>query len=137
MKLTLDMMQSCGVTYSWNTIYIALTTNLMVVDELQEYAIEIMNHDNYTDNAFIKALAWGKLEKEEIVSFIEAEGYITSIESVRENELKKIKYAMLIWVKRNYQSSEEELIKKISEIYADFNFPEDMAGLIYYMPVQD
>lgn len=125
MKLTLDMMQSCGVKYSWNTIYIALINNLMVVDELQNYAIEIMNNDDYVDNDFISELAWGDLEKGEILSSIETEGFISNGELVQDNELKKIKYALLIWLKKNCGNSEEELFKKIAEMYADFNYPED------------
>jgi hypothetical protein len=134
MKVTLNMMSLSGVQYSWATIYTALINNLMENTEVEIYAIELMGSDDYKENDFINNLAWGGLEKEEIISSIITEKLIPDLELFEEIELKKIRYAILYYLKEEYKNSKEYLLKKIAEVYADFNYPIEMNDFIYYMP---
>jgi len=134
MKVTLNMMSLSGVQYSWATIYTALINNLMENTEVEIYAIELMGSDDYKENDFINNLAWGDLEKEEIISSIITEKLIPDLELFEEIELKKIRYAILYYLKEEYKNSKEYLLKKIAEVYADFNYPIEMSDFIYYMP---
>ena len=134
MKVTLNMMSLSGVQYSWATIYTALINNLMENTEVEIYAIELMESDDYKENDFINNLAWGGLEKEEIISSIITEKLIPDLELFEEIELKKIRYAILFYLKEEYKNSKEYLLKKIAEVYADFNYPIEMNDFIYYMP---
>ncbi len=134
MKVTLNMMRLSGVQYSWATIYTALINNLMENKEVELYATELMGADDYEENDFINDLAWGGLEKEEIISSIMIEKLIPDLELFEKFELKKIRYAILFHLKEEYKSSRECLLKKIEEVYADFNYPVEMSAFIYYMP---
>ncbi|WP_394522827.1 DUF2247 family protein [Lacrimispora sp. JR3] len=134
MKVTLNMMSLSGVQYSWATIYTALINNLMENTEVEIYAIELMESDDYKENDFINNLAWGGLKKEEIISSIITEKLIPDLELFEEIELKKIRYAILFYLKEEYKNSKEYLLKKIAEVYADFNYPIEMNDFIYYMP---
>ncbi len=127
-------MSLSGVQYSWATIYTALINNLMENTEVEIYAIELMGSDDYKENDFINNLAWGDLEKEEIISSIITEKLIPDLELFEEIELKKIRYAILYYLKEEYKNSKEYLLKKIAEVYADFNYPIEMSDFIYYMP---
>lgn len=133
MKVTLNMMRLSGVQYSWATIYTALINNLMENKEVEIYAIELMGLDDYRDNDFINNLAWGGLEKEEIISSIITERLIPDLDLFEEIELKKIRYAILYYLKEEYKNSRDCLLKKIAEVYADFNYPIEMNDFIYYM----
>lgn len=48
---------------------------------------------------------------------------------------------MEIWynvsLKRKNKNSPEELLDGLSEVYADFGYPEDMEPFIHYMPSSD
>lgn len=134
MKVTLNMMRLSGVQYSWATIYTALINNLMENTEVELYATELMGADDYEENDFINDLAWGDLEKEEIISSIMTEKLIPDLELFEKIELKKIRYAILCHLKEEYKSSREYLLKKLEEVYADFNYPVEMSAFIYYMP---
>ena len=134
MKVTLNMMSLSGVQYSWATIYTALIYNLMENTEVKIYAIELMGSDDYKENDFINNLAWGVLEKEEIISSIITEKLIPDLELFEKIELRKIRYAILYYLKEEYKNSKEYLLKKIAEVYADFNYPIEMNNFIYYMP---
>lgn len=127
-------MSLSSVQYSWATIYTALINNLMENTEVEIYAIELMGSDDYKENDFINNLAWGGLEKEEIISSIITEKLIPELELFEEIELKKIRYAILYYLKEEYKNSKEYLLKKIAEVYADFNYPIEMNDFIYYMP---
>ncbi len=134
MDVTLNMMRLAGVQYSWATIYTALINNMMASKEAEIYAIELMGADDYKDNDLVNNLAWGGLQKEEIISSIETEELISDLELFEEIELKRIRYAILCYLKEEYKDSKECLLKKIAEVYADFNYPIEMSTFIYYMP---
>ncbi|MHC1748035.1 MAG: DUF2247 family protein [Cellulosilyticaceae bacterium] len=134
MKVTLNMMRLSGVQYSWTTIYTALINNLMENKEVEIYAVELMGADDYKDNDFINSLAWGDLKKEEIISSIITEELVPDLQVFEIIELKKIRYAILCYLKEEYKNSKERLLKKIAEVYSDFNYPIEMSNFIYYMP---
>lgn len=135
MKVTINMMDLAGVTYSWETIYTALLHNLIEISEVEIYAMRIMESNDYKENDFINNLVWGGMNKEEIKEFILNEHLVSDINSFEEYELMKIKYAILFYLKENYKDSREYLLRKIEEVYSDFGYPENMSDFIYYMPV--
>ncbi|HLC07318.1 MAG TPA: DUF2247 family protein [Candidatus Babeliales bacterium] len=38
---------------------------------------------------------------------------------------------------KEHTQNKRELLEKIAEVYADFNYPPDMEELIYYMPAKN
>lgn len=44
---------------------------------------------------------------------------------------------MLVFLKKKHQKDFEELLNQIAEVYADFNYPEDMDSFINYLPSKD
>lgn len=134
MKVTLNMIRLSGVKYTWETIYTALINNFMENNEVEIYAAELIGADDYEENDFINDLAWGGMVKEEIISSIITEKLISDLDSFEETELKKIRYAILLYLKEEYINSGEGLLNKLAEVYADFNYPVEMSTFIYYMP---
>lgn len=64
---------------------------------------------------------------------------ILNILRVEENsfyaiEKRKWRYVILLEVKSKYSDHGIELLSKLAEVYADMNYPEDMAGFIHYHP---
>ncbi|WP_252188076.1 DUF2247 family protein [Bacillus subtilis] len=96
------------------------------------YAVEyLMNHPGVQREEILE-LAWG--DKDDI------EEAILNILRVEENsfyaiEKRKWRYVILLEVKSKYSDHGIELLSKLAEVYADMNYPEDMAGFIHYHPV--
>lgn len=137
MKITLNMMDSAHIRYSWKTIYTALLHDFIEISEVEKYAFKVIGSDNYEGNEFINDLVWGGKEKAEIVNNMLEEKLVTNVTSFEESELSKIKYTILFYLKNRNEGSNEELLRSIEMVYADFNYPEDMSAFIYYMPTDD
>ncbi|KXZ19962.1 hypothetical protein AXI57_00870 [Bacillus atrophaeus] len=52
-------------------------------------------------------------------------------------EKRKWRFGVLVHFKKMYQEDFEELLNQIAEVYADFNYPEDMDSFINYLPPKD
>lgn len=137
MKITLNMMDVVGIIYSWKTIYIALLHDFIDMDEVEKYAIKKMESDLYEESEFINDLIWGGKGREEIIYTMLETGLVKDPNLFEEYELNKIKYSILCYLKRQYIASNEVLLRKLAEVYADFNYPEDMSDFIYYMPTNN
>lgn len=137
MKITLNMMDLADISYSWKTIYTALLHDFIEVSEVEKYAFKVIESINYEDNEFINDLVWGGKEKEEIVNNMLEEKLVTNVICFEEFELSKIKYTILFYLKNRYEGSNEELLRSIELVYADFGYPNDMSTFIYYMPTND
>lgn len=137
MKITLNMMELAKIRYSWKTIYTALLHDFIEVSEVEKYAFKVIESENYEDNEFINDLVWGGKEKVEIINNILEEKLVTNAECFEEFELSKIKYTFLFYLKNRYEGLNEELLRAIELVYADFGYPKDMSDFIYYMPSND
>lgn len=51
-------------------------------------------------------------------------------------EERKLRLCLLLELTQQIPNK-RELLEKIAEIYADFNYPEDMEEFIYYMPAKN
>ncbi len=137
MKTTLDMMDAAGMKYSWETIYIALLSDLIEIDEIERYAVKVMESDDYEDNELINDLAWGGKRKEEIIKDMLETGLVKEANVSEKLELDKIKYSILFDIREQYGNCRERFLRKVAEAYADFGYPEDMSAFVYYMPTND
>ncbi|WP_306452939.1 DUF2247 family protein, partial [Terribacillus saccharophilus] len=52
-------------------------------------------------------------------------------------EVRKWRLSVLSLLKKAYQDDREKLLGKVSEAYADFNYPEDMDYFINYLTPLD
>ena len=52
-----------------------------------------------------------------------------------ESSNKKLKYVILNYL-RSTTKDNNELLEKVEEVYADFNYPQDMDEFIAYMPAK-
>lgn len=137
MKITLNIMDLSGLRYSWNTIYIALLHDFIEVNEVEKYAMKVMALEDYEENEFINDLAWGGKEKIQIINMMLEGELVKNIKKFEKYELNKIKYMILFYLKKQFNDSPENLLRKIEEVYADVGYPEDMSSFIYYMPNND
>ncbi|MEC1581626.1 DUF2247 family protein [Bacillus subtilis] len=131
MKIALNTFKVHHVNDDWKTLYVGLKQGWINKIEVMNYAVEyLMNHPGVQQEEVLE-LAWG--DKDDI------EEAILNILRVEENsfyaiEKRKWRYVILLEVKSNYSDHAMELLSKLAEVYADMNYPEDMAGFIHYHP---
>lgn len=141
MKIDIQMLDDSKVAYSWNTLYVGISSNLIECSELTNYALKLMSDDNYKDNDFINELSWGienKL-KEEVLTEMRLSCNLDNMIAESEEwelEKQKLRYVLLDNL-RHVTKDNEEILDKVEEVYADFGYPQDMESFIAYMPVKD
>lgn len=141
MIVSINMLDKSGIDYDWRTLYVGINMSMVRCNELTTYALKIMEDDKYEDDEFINELAWGIEEnlKGEILTkmLLKFNFHMLTPESTSwELEIEKLRYIILNYL-RNTIKDDTELLKKIEEVYADFNYPQDMETFITYMPANN
>lgn len=141
MIISVNMLDKSGVDYDWRTLYVGISVNLVECNELTTYALKMMDDDKYEDDEFINELAWGiedNLNGEILTKMLLKFNFHMLIPESNswELELEKLRYTILNYL-RNTIKDDNELLRKIEEVYSDFNYPQDMEEFISYMPVKN
>lgn len=141
MTISIDMLDKSGIDYDWRTLYVGISINLIDYNELTIYALKIMEDNEYEDDEFINELAWGIEDnlKGEILTKILLKFNFNMLipqSASWELEVRKLRYAILNYL-NNTIDDDNELLKKVEEVYADFNYPQEMEGFIAYMPAKE
>ncbi|URZ15089.1 DUF2247 family protein [Clostridium felsineum] len=141
MIIGVDMLDKSGVDYDWRTLYVGISINLVECNELTTYALKMMDDDKYEEDELINELAWGIEDnlKDEILTKMLLKfnfDMLISESTSWKLEIRKLRYVILNYLRSTIED-DNELLRKIEEVYADFNYPQDMEGFISYMPVKD
>lgn len=130
----LNIFDICHIQPTWNDIYFGIKNKLLGVESVREYAIKCLEvNDEYSQE--ITDLAWPNDDVLDVIKMIEK-----ILEKEKHTQICEcsIKWQYCI-IKNllNDKLSFEGLTSKLDEIYADFDYPEDMEEFISYMPVKD
>ena len=141
MTININMLDKSGIDYDWRTLYVGISVNLMECNELTIYALKVMENNEYKYDEFINELAWGiedNLKGELLTKMVLKFNLDTLIPQSTswELEIRKLRYAILNYLNSTIDDA-NELLKKVEEVYADFNYPQEMEKFIAYMPVRD
>ena len=141
MTISINMLDKSGINYDWRTLYVGISVNLIECSELTIYALKVMENNEYKDDEFINELAWGIEDnlKGELLTKMLLKFNLDMLipqSASWELEIRKLRYAILNYLNSTIDDA-NELLKKVEEVYADFNYPQEMEGFIAYMPVKD
>jgi len=141
MTISINMLDKSGIDYDWRTLYVGISANLIECNELTRYALKVMENNEYKDDEFINELAWGIEDnlKGELLTKMVLKFNLDMLipqSTSWELEIRKLRYAILNYLNSTIDDA-NELLKKVEEVYADFNYPQEMEGFIAYMPVKD
>lgn len=142
MKVSLDTFKENGVKYDWKTLYAGLKLDLIKRSDIVNFAVEFLTKHPGANNQNVVQLAWGDddLDYENLLENILKESFSQDLNFDTEAwqlEKRKWRFAVLTNLKIKYQNNFEELLNKIAEVYADFNYPDDMDSFIYYLKPTD
>lgn len=136
MKYKLDIFEENNIKYDWNTVYVGLKLSLLELEEVQNYAVSIIENTE-TSNEIIMELAWGIEEQrleESIRSLLENKD-IQEDSKKFELEERKWRYCILKQISNKY--SGKDILSKINDVFAHFGYPSDMMSFVSYMTTMD
>ncbi|MFJ7637793.1 DUF2247 family protein [Peribacillus sp. NPDC097224] len=142
MNFSVDIFKQNKINYDWRTLYIGLKLDVIKYSDITDYAVEYLTNYPDTSNQNIIQLAWGgdELDYESLLETILKESDISDLDlDSRRSHLEKRKwrFGILDSLKMRYQDDFEELLNKVAEVYADFDYPKDMESFIHYLAPKD
>lgn len=142
MYISVDALKQNKIKYDWRTIYVGFKLDIIKHSDIVNYAVEFLT--NYPDisNPDIVELAWGgdNIDYESLLVHILKETHINDLNldaDVWRIEKRKWRFGILAYLKLEHQDDPEGLLNKITEVYADFDYPEDMDSFIIYLEPKD
>ncbi|WP_282142492.1 DUF2247 family protein [Cytobacillus oceanisediminis] len=142
MDISVDIFKHNKINYDWRTLYVGLKMDVIKINDITNYAVEFLANHHEINNPSIIQLAWGgeDIDYECLLENIlnDSNNKELNLDSdVWEIEKRKWRFGILAYLNIKHQDDYEELLNKIAEVYADFNYPEDMDSFINYLTPQD
>lgn len=119
--------------WSWQELVFGVDNKFITDSEIIEYAKFILTED-IVGFDFVLELSIAEGD-EDIQGFLRE---LVSLESIQNEQSIKEKwlYAILLHLYNN-KDKYEDALDMVEEIYADFDYPEEMAGFVKYMPAEN
>jgi len=130
----LSIFDKNNVHITWSDVYYGIKKNLLELACVSEYAIRCIGKAD-DDCQEIMDLAW---KNEDKLDLLENMAKIIKKENKSDDYQSKIKWQYCIVKKlRDSQMKFEDLSDYLDEVYADFDYPEEMEEFVSYMPIKD
>lgn len=126
-----------SIPYTLQTCYVGFKSKLYNEEDLQKCIDRLLEMDSKNDAAYIKIIVDNYSEESLLKALHTLHMPIPSeLDKLWNYEIKKLRYAHLYGLSLAAQkpSEHEALLEKVALLYADFDYPEDMNHLIYYIP---
>ncbi|MCR6095426.1 DUF2247 family protein [Salipaludibacillus agaradhaerens] len=142
MTISVDIFKQNKIKYDWSTLYVGLKLDLIRYSDIVNYAVEFLTNHPDTSNQNIIQLAWGgdDINYESLLEHILKDSHINDFNletDVWQHEKRKWRFGILAYLKMKHQDDFEGLLNKVTEVYADFDYPEDMDSFISYLEPKD
>ncbi|MFJ7914729.1 MULTISPECIES: DUF2247 family protein [unclassified Lysinibacillus] len=140
--ISVDILKQNKIKYDWLTLYVGLELGQIKYTDITNYAVEFLTNHPETSNQDVIQLAWGEGDfdyKSLLVNILNESNFndLNLGADVWQFEKRKWRFGILAYLKMNHLDDFEELLNKVTEVYADFNYPEDMDSFINYLPPKD
>lgn len=132
----LNIFDKYNINITWSDVYYGVDKNLLDLNCVSEYAVRCLETET-NDSQEIIDLAWESGDRlyllETMADIIHRE---SQLEAHQFQSVIKWQYCIIKNLK-DVQKNFIELSNSLDEIYADFDYPEDMEEFVSYMPIKD
>lgn len=112
---------------SWTDIYYAVESGLFSADIIKKYAFRVIDGDSSDDDFAI----FFSENPSDSLRLLEQKIHTLKSEENRRRSMRVIRFFVL---KNILEAKRESWLEEIATVYEDTGCPEDMDGIIYYMP---
>lgn len=141
MKCNLNLLEQNNIKYSFATLLVAMNYGIINNADVANYTTQyLLKHPHETDPIITELVCINSTAQNVENMLIEALKKTAHIIEPNTNEWiqeeRKLRFCLLLELKQTI-TNKRELLEKIAEIYADFNYFSDMENFIYYMPAKN
>jgi hypothetical protein len=112
----------------WSTIVFGFRRGWVKRSEIFDYAVTRLVNDSHADSEDVAIIAGGEyLSDDELLGLMSKQ--VERVDSA--SDLEKWLLAFLLWIEAS-GNSDQDKINRLQEVYADFNYPENMASCSVY-----
>jgi len=140
-KYPFQIFQENDLKCSWATIKVGWDLKYLDINEISNFAILFLEIHPNLCNEYISELIIGITEYD-VTNILKKLFKSLKLEfpeygsSLWNKEWRKWRYCIMNEIVK-YASNTQDLLIKIESVYANFEYPEDMKPLIYYMPTDE
>lgn len=114
---------------SWPTLLIGYEKGLILKRDIEDYAVLLLCQPNFFEQNTALLANASNYDDNEIKDLILKQLDLKTF--VREVEIDKLKLAALLFIEKSVITDDDKC-NKLQELYADFNYPEDMTECSIY-----
>ena len=138
MKYKTNIFVEYGIEIPWSTVYFGIDKEYIDLKSIASYATNYIEKNSNQDFEELLELAWETNDPLKIKNLLEtlSRKYPKYFEISEKNDERRWRFCILKYL-RETELEMETILNKICDIYADFNYPEDMRNFVKYMPSID
>lgn len=135
---TIEIFKKYGIEVKWSTIYWGIKNNLLDAKSVSDYAVNFIDDYPDMDSPELLELAWDNDNESKAIELLETiERKEPDVFKLSDSlDINRWRYCIVKSI-RESELSYSEILDKIELIYADFDYPVELAGAVRYMPPQD
>ena len=119
---------------NWEVLYYGIKNDIISPKASIDYASVYLEKNQYEDNSdIIDLLILEDFQKDKVLKLLKRIKQISTSDFF----CKKVLRYLILDTARNSLFDTNALLEFAEEVYADFDYPEDMNSFIKYMPVSD
>lgn len=120
---------------NWNILFWGIKNDIIGADSAIHYADKLVENNLIeNDSLLVELFILDNIDKDNVLGLL---SNIVSQDVTEEYTAKKIlRYIILDSIRQTIKDN-ETILSTIENVYADFDYPEDMESFISYMPVDD
>ena len=141
MKCNLNFLEQNKIDHSFTTLLVGINHGIINNTDIANYTTQyLLKHPNETDPTITELSCINPATENSEDMLIQALKKTAHLIKPDTNEWiqeeRKLRFCLLLKLRQEIKNK-RELLEKVAEIYADFNYPEDMEEFIYYMPAKN
>ena len=138
-RYPLSIFNDNNVAIDWDTIKVGWDLQRITPDEISKFAVDYLEQHPSLVNEYVSELIFG-VKDYEIGTYLQNVFKSLGMGTPEKNSIRwniqwrKWRYCIMSEMVKNISNS-ADLLQAIEGVYADFGYPEDMNGFIYYIPI--
>lgn len=118
------------VAWTWQELLFGVKNNIIAIEDIVNYTNDTISEDNNDVDILMQILIADTDEVESIVEKLA----LKEEEQCEDDIVSKWIFTIIYF---NYTTNKGTVFDEIDDIYCEFDYPEEISGLVSYMPKED
>jgi hypothetical protein len=134
-NITFESFRFCGFVFNWNDLFFAFKNNWVDAYVVENFATSyLVENMNCYDKRIIE-LASAKLDK---LDYLIIQQYLSELVNEYDEKVTSKRWLFVVLSVLFFKNIDPyNKLLEVQEIYADFNYPDEIKSFVLYMPTND